>query len=229
MTPAERSGRPPLGSIPETRGMTMNWAVPFYDRMCRALGLGQAFRRRTMAAAGLRPGQAVLDVGCGTGVLTRLAAEAVGRAGRAVGIDPTPGMIRVALEEARRLGSAAEFELGVVEGLRFEPDTFDIVFASMMLHHLPADLKRAGLREIRRVLRPGGRFVAVDLDRPARPAWWLVIWPMLLVPSVSVQLRGELDAYLREAGFDPVERVGRWRGLLAFWTAAKPGRATSGS
>ena len=73
---------------PETDGMPLNWLAPVYDRLCSTFGLGLAFRETTLRHAALKPGERVLDVGCGTGVLTRLAAEVVGEKGQAVGIDP---------------------------------------------------------------------------------------------------------------------------------------------
>lgn len=212
----------PLGPVPATRGMTLNWMAPVYDQGCRLMGFGEAFRRKMMAVAAPRAGEAVLDVGCGTGVLTRLAATAVGPAGRAIGIDPAPDMIRVARDNAARMGSAASFRLAAIEDLPFEAASFDLVVASMMLHHLPPDVRRDGLREVHRVLGPGGRLVVVDFDRPAVAAWWLIAWPLRLMPGTADPIVGRLPAYFRDAGFAPVRACGRWLGLLTFWIAERP-------
>ena len=85
-----------VGPVPETRGITIDWLAPVYDQMCWLMSLGMGMRRRTLGVAELKRGERVLDVGCGTGVLTRLAADAVGPEGVAVGIDPGPAMIGVA-------------------------------------------------------------------------------------------------------------------------------------
>ena len=209
--------------VPETRSVVMNWQAPFYDWGCRAIGLGRNFRDETLRPAALKPGERVLDVGCGTGVLTRLAAATVGPSGHVVGIDPSPGMIGVARVNAAQTNSRAEFKLAVIERLPFEDGSFDVVLSSCMLHHLPAELKHEGLREVRRMLKPGGRFVAVDIDRPANPLWWLVIWPLLMMPMAAINLRGEIPDYLRDAGFDPVQVKGHWARWLTFWVAARPG------
>ncbi|MDX1251529.1 MAG: methyltransferase domain-containing protein [Gammaproteobacteria bacterium] len=87
-------------SPPHTHGAVMRWQAPFYDLGCALVGLGRRFREETLRRAALEPGERVLDVGCGTGVLTRLAAEAVGEAGEVIGIDPALRMIAA----ARRLG-----------------------------------------------------------------------------------------------------------------------------
>jgi hypothetical protein len=63
----------------------------------------------------------------------------------------------------------------------------------------------------------------VDLDRPAAPLWWLIMWPFRFIETTAANLRGKIPAYLRAAGFHPVERRGCWLGLFAFWIARKPG------
>jgi ubiquinone/menaquinone biosynthesis C-methylase UbiE len=208
--------------VPHTRGMLMDWAAPIYDAYCPLLGLGPRFRCETLRHAGLQAGERVLDVGCGTGVLTRLAAEAVGPSGHVVGIDPAPGMIAVARRNAALAASRVEFRLAAIERLPFADAMFDAVLSSFMLHHLPPDVKRDGLREVCRVLKPGGRLLVVDVDRPGSRWWWLVIWPLLLLSFTAPNVRGEVPAYLRAAGFAPVEVRARRGALLTFWLAHKP-------
>lgn len=214
-----RSPAFPLAGAPQTRGVTLGWAAPIYDWYCPRLGLGDRFRRETLRHAGLVQGERVLDVGCGTGVLTRLAAEAVAAAGQVIGVDAAPAMIAVARERAQRAGSAARFDVAAIETLPFADASFDVVLCSAMLHHLPPDVKDMGLSSVRRVLKPGGRLVIVDLDRPANPLWWLLFAPMLLMPMTASNLRGEIPAFLRRAGFGRIEARGRWMGLLTFWIA----------
>lgn len=209
----------PLAPRPATQGMTMGWAAPIYDWYCPRLGLGTAFRAATLRHAALQAGERVLDVGCGTGVLTRLAAEAVGPSGKVTGIDAAPPMIAVARGNAARTGSRADFEVAAIEMLPFPDAAFDVVLSSAMLHHLPPATKEAGLRSVRRVLKPAGRLVIVDLDRPANPLWWLLCWPLLAMPMTAANLRGEIPAFLQRSGFQAIEVRGRWMGLLTFWVA----------
>ncbi len=215
---------PKIVEGPRTRGAVMTWLAPLYDLGCAAIGLGRRFRQQTLRHAALETGERVLDVGCGTGVLTRLAADIVGPSGFVVGVDPSPDMVRVARRRAVRTKSLAVFQVGVIEALAFENGCFDAVLSSLMLHHLPPDLKRRGLREIMRVLRPGGRLLLVDTDRPTTSWCWLLTWPARLDPMIAPQLRGEVPGYLTAAGFDPVIHAGRWSSLLSFWLAIKPKR-----
>lgn len=217
-----RSPEFPGEPVPDTAGMTFGWVAPIYEWYCPKLGLGPEFRAVTMRHAALQSGERMLEVGCGTGVLTRLAAEAVGASGQAVGIDAAPGMIAVARRNAAAAGSRGQFRLAAIEALPFPDASFDVVLASLMLHHLPPTAKAAGLSEVRRVLRPGGRLLVVDLDRPANRLWWLLFWPLLLMPMIASNLRGEIPDFLRRAGFSAVRAEGRWMGLLSWWTAVSP-------
>lgn len=205
-----------------THGVTMNYAAPVYDFYCPLLGLGTEFRRETLRHAALVPGEQVLDVGCGTGVLTRLAAQQVGVSGSVIGIDPSPAMLQVARRNASTEASRASFKVAAIEALPFDSGHFDVVFSSCMSHHLPPQLKRAGFAEVYRVLKPSGRFVIVDVDRPATGWVWLIVWPLLLMPMTASNLRGEIPTFLQAAGFNPVTMRGRWVKLLSFWVAVKP-------
>lgn len=213
----------PLGPVPVTRGMTLNWLAPWYDMLwCPAFGLGKRFRDRTAALAEFRAGERVLDVGCGTGWLTRRAAEIVGPTGAAWGIDAAPDMIRVGMQEAARARNAAQFKLAAIEALPFEDASFDLVVASLVIHHLPPELKAIGLKEAYRVLKPGSRLLVAEPDRPAHRLWRILFWPMGLHPNLRDHLRGRTADMLRSAGFGSVTPLGQWLGLLTFWSARKP-------
>jgi len=204
-----------------TRGMALNWVAPFYDWYCPLIGLGRVFREKTVELADIRPGHKVLDVGCGTGVLTRMAAQKAGPDGSAAGIDPAPAMIGEARISAGREKSRAEFRVAAMEDLPFDDNSFDIALSSLMLHHLPPDVKIRGLAEVRRVLKPNGRLLLVDIDRPVTPLWWIIAWPLKLWPNTIEQVRGNIGAYLEQAGFRDIKKEGNWIKILGFWSAMK--------
>jgi ubiquinone/menaquinone biosynthesis C-methylase UbiE len=122
-------------------------------------------RQRTANLARIEPGEQVLDVGCGTGTLAMEVQRRVGSAGRVAGIDPGTEQIARARSKAARRHAPVEFQIGVIEQLPFPDQTFDVVLSTLMMHHLPAGLKRQGLAEIARVLKPGGRLVIADFKR----------------------------------------------------------------
>jgi len=156
---------------PKTRGLILDqgWrydlAEWFFDTFLHR-GKLRELRRRTANLARIQPGEKVLDVGCGTGTLAIIVQQRVGAPGRVVGVDPGTRQIARARAKAARRGLPIDFQIGVIEQLAFPDQTFDVVLSSLMMHHLPDDLKRQGLAEIARVLKPGGRLVIADFKRP---------------------------------------------------------------
>lgn len=147
-----------------TTGHVLHWARA-YDALVWVLTLGneQRFRQRLAELARLEAGQSVLDVGCGTGALAIAAKGFVGTGGEVAGVDPSPEMVARAGRKAGKAGVDARFEVGTIEALPFPDATFDTVLSSLMLHHLTDDGLTQGLGEIARVLKAGGRFLAVDI------------------------------------------------------------------
>lgn len=151
----------------ETKGLlgSGGWRYDLHEWLTDTFmfrGKVRELRQKTVDMAGIQPGEAVLDVGCGTGTLLMKAARRVGHAGRVVGIDPAHQQIVRARTKAARHNTPIEFQIGAIEQLAFPDQTFDVVFSTLMMHHLPAPLKRQGLAEIIRVLKPGGRLVITD-------------------------------------------------------------------
>lgn len=123
----------------------------------RFIGVGNPF-----SLGPIEPGEAVLDLGCGTGFDAFVAARLVGAAGRVVGIDLSPEMLAVAKAGQAEAGfPQVEFREAAVEVLPFADRSFDIALSNGVLNLVPD--KPAALREIFRVLRPGGRLQACDI------------------------------------------------------------------
>ena len=156
-------------------------------------------RQRTADLARIQPGEKVLDVGCGTGALAMEAEQRVGATGQVFGIDPGAQQIARARSKAAKRNMSIEFQIGVIEHLNFPDQTFDVVLSTIMMHHLSDSLKRQGLAEIARVLKPGGRLVIADFKRPEeRP-----VQPVRFGAGGSrIQ---DLAALVKEAGFSQME------------------------
>jgi ubiquinone/menaquinone biosynthesis C-methylase UbiE len=185
-----------------------------FDLLTRVMTLGRErnLRQWTLDLAHLQPENEVLDVGCGTGTLLLAAAERVGPSGALHGIEPSMEMAA----HARRKAEAHRVPLEVVEGsadrLPYPPGSFDAVFCTLVFHHLPRSMQEGAVREMRRVLRPGGRAVIVDWQRPKSFAR-AITSPLFLVyllhnlgPNDSpLDLLG-IEPLMKELGFEDIAR-----------------------
>ena len=158
-----------------------------------------ALRQKTVQLARLQSGEKVLDVGCGTGTLALEVQQLVGLAGRVFGIDPGSQQIARARAKAVRRNLPIDFQLAMIEQLPFADQSFDVALSTIMMHHLPAGLKRQGLAEIARVLKPGGRLVIADFKRPKDRQGQA---RRFHAGGSSTQ---DLVALVKEAGFSQVE------------------------
>jgi demethylmenaquinone methyltransferase/2-methoxy-6-polyprenyl-1,4-benzoquinol methylase/phosphoethanolamine N-methyltransferase len=210
------------GGGPETSGGTIHWASE-YDIMTRLLGLSVNRRNSRMIVemAKIELGDTVLDVGCSTGNLTLTAKNYAGAPGTAYGIDASPEMIEVARKKAARSGSGTVFEVGLIEKLAFPDATFDVVISRLVMHHLPDDLKRQGVKEIHRVLNPGGLVFLADFKAPSIPVLAhlasALVGPRMMHSDMSAIL-----PMLVEAGFVDVDSGPTRSAFLAFVSGRKP-------
>ncbi|HKT33192.1 MAG TPA: class I SAM-dependent methyltransferase [Nitrospira sp.] len=126
------------------------------------LGFGIWYRRRALILAGLRSGMQALDVACGPALVAQCARDIVGSAGSVIGLDPSVGMLR----EARK-GPCRKLVIGVGERLPFADARFDFLSMGYALRHV-SDL-RVAFAEYRRVLKPGGIVLLLEICRPRSP------------------------------------------------------------
>jgi len=208
------------GEAPRTEGRIIRWAR-WYDLVSGilSLGRGDAICRTTVEVADVRPGERVVDAGCGTGTLALALKENAGRQCEVTGIDASPEMIGVAGKKARRANADIAFQVEAIEALSFPDESFDLVTSTMMLHHLPEDVERAGLVEVYRVLKPGGRLLAVDFDSESGS----ILGHLL---SVLGHKHGDssypaLGKTLHSAGFTAVEKAETKHKQLMFVKARK--------
>lgn len=224
---AEPTGAPDPRQV---RGM-FDRIAPFYDVMNTVMtaGTDARWRRTTIASLRLRPGSRVLDVATGTGKLAMAAADRVAPGGQVTGLDASSEM----LARARRAASsrpvpstAVEWMIGDAMQMPFADGTFDAVSIGFGLRNLPD--YAAGLREMARVLRQGGRLAVLEISEPPSGVgrFLYATWFRRIIPGLGRLIgRGAAYRYLpaslerypapeevaglmRSAGFDHV--VWRW-------------------
>ncbi len=142
-----------------------------YDRVNRIISLGQIdrWRRRLVSVMEIPERGSILDLGCGTGKLTRLIANKVNN-GKILGIDLTPEMIEIARNRLpAEYKNTVDFSLGAGEDLDLPSDSFDVVTSAFTLRNVD-DLKKV-ISEMRRVVKPGGKVYSLELAKPNFPGF----------------------------------------------------------
>jgi ubiquinone/menaquinone biosynthesis C-methylase UbiE len=139
--------------------------TPFYDLVQRLFVGDKHYKGQLIERADLRPGQRVLDIGCGTGTLAMMVKLAQPDA-EVRGLDADPQMLKVAHAKAAQYGLDVEFTEGFASELPYPDASFDRVLSTLMIHHLKTADKEAMAREIFRVLKRGGRMHVLDFGKP---------------------------------------------------------------
>jgi ubiquinone/menaquinone biosynthesis C-methylase UbiE len=141
-------------------GMGRAWLLPLYDPFTRLIGI-ESVHRKLADQAELASAQRVLEIGCGTGKLALLVKRMRPQL-EVAGLDPDPKALARAARKARRARLDLDLARGFADQLPYPDASFDRVLSALMFHHLEADLRVASLREVLRVLRPGGSLHLVD-------------------------------------------------------------------
>jgi ubiquinone/menaquinone biosynthesis C-methylase UbiE len=194
----------PAGYVPAAGH---DWLLPFYDPLQRWILRERVYKTRLVQQAEIAPGQRVLDLGCGTATLTLLL-ERLQPGARVHGLDGDPKALRLARRKRAAAGSRIPLVLGLADRLPFADRCFDRVVSSLVFHHLTREEKLRALREVWRVLRPGGSLHVVDLGRPASRLGRLLVRAGRRGERLGPHLEGRFPELVGEAGFSGAQECG---------------------
>ena len=202
------------------------WLTRLYDPLLKLMD-EERLRRAIVRRMAPKPGERILDLGCGTGTLAILLKRACPDA-TVVGLDGDADVLEQARAKAAAAGVTIELRHGLADEPPFPPASFDRVVSTLVFHHLATDVKQRALARARELLRPGGEFHLVDWSAPANLLQRLAFLSVQLLDGFATtedNRRGLVPGFVRDAGFVDVAETDRTPtlfGTLTFLRAVAP-------
>jgi ubiquinone/menaquinone biosynthesis C-methylase UbiE len=187
-----------------------------YDPLIRWFLREGRIKGELVSGAGLRSGDAILDIGCGTGTLAQLVAAKYPLA-KVTGIDGDVDILEIARKKATNACIEVRYDFGFSTSLPYPEKSFDHVFSSLMFHHLTRDQKNQSLNEIHRVLRAGGHFHLCDFSGPQSRLMRVMFTVVRCLDGFSqteASARGEYPDLMTSAGFSELKQKAVYETLL---------------
>jgi ubiquinone/menaquinone biosynthesis C-methylase UbiE len=204
-------------------------ATRFYDPIVRLTTRERVVKRALQARLAARPHESILDLGCGTGTLALSIARDCAEA-QVWGLDADSAALAIATAKQAREGLRVHWRKGLAQAVPFPDDAFDAVASSLFFHHLRRDDKLAVLREVVRILRPGGRVVVADWGRPASTTSRMLFLAVQALDGFETTqdcVNGVLPSLMLEAGLASVVAEQDFRtplGTISLYAARRPSR-----
>jgi SAM-dependent methyltransferase len=198
-----------------------------FDPLVRYVMREERFKRALIEQAAPKPGQRILDLGCGTGTLALMVKAAEPRA-EVVGLDADPEILELARAKSVKRGVVIELDRALSTELPYEDRSVDTVLSTLFFHHLGGADKRRTAAEISRVLRAGGELHVVDYGRPSDPLMRAAITTVRVFDgfeNTRDNVAGVLPEIFGEAGLEEASEGRRFRtvfGSLSLFRARKP-------
>jgi ubiquinone/menaquinone biosynthesis C-methylase UbiE len=207
-----------------------DWALPLYDPLLKLLGTDAA-RQKLLDQAALNANHRVLDIGCGTGTLV-IRIKRLHPQIDIVGLDPDPKALARAAKKAAKARVSIPFDRGFSDQMPYPAASFDRVFSSLMFHHIEPDDREKTLREVRRVLKPGGSLHLLDFAGADAPGTsWLGRWAHSAHRMKDLSA-DRVVAFMNAAGLIDAQKVSDGTVLfgqlrVSYYRASAPARLTS--
>ncbi|PSB48925.1 methyltransferase type 11 [Cyanosarcina cf. burmensis CCALA 770] len=200
--------------------------TPVYDPLLKWTMGEFAFKRQLVRQAGIEKGNRVLDLGCGTATLTLLLKKSHPEA-EVVGLDGDPKVLEIAKTKAVKTGLKIALDRGMAFELPYPDRSFDRVLSSLVFHHLTRDNKVRTLKEVFRVLKPGGELHVADWGKPQNTLMrvaFLLVQMLDGFNTTADSVNGLLPELFSQAGFEDIQQTERRMtlfGTLALYRARK--------
>jgi SAM-dependent methyltransferase len=211
--------------------LRFHFLTPLFDWFVLRLMRGGRFYREFVDFLALKPGQRVLDIGCGTGTLATMIKARYSKT-EVIGVDPDAQALAIATAKAGDAKIKIDFVQGYADALpatdTFEPGSFDCIVSTLTFHHLQREQKRAVLNACAKLLKPEGRLVIGDWGRAANILMRILYFQVQVLDGFSNttdNIEGRLPEFIRAAGFQSVEEIGAMStafGTLSVYRASAP-------
>ena len=182
--------------------------TPFFDSFQKWGVKEKTFKPQLTLQAGIKENFKVLDLGCGTGILTLLVKKSQPSA-EVTGIDIDPHILSIAKEKAAQARVQINFDLGTAFNLPYADNFFDRVVSSLVFHHLTRENKVRALKEILRVLKTNGEIHIADIGKPQNILMRLPSVVMRRLEETEDNVKGLLPQMLKIAGFNRVDETAK--------------------
>lgn len=190
-----------------------NWLTRIYDPVMSLLMRERVWRTRLVAQVAPKPGERILDLGCGTGTLTLMLHRACADS-EIVGLDIDPEVLRIARGKADAAGARVTFWQGCADDPTnvpmFRAESFDKIVSSLVFHHLATNQKRVALAHAKTLLRSGGTIYIADWGKPQDILMRVLFYPVQALDgfaNTSDNAQGLLPVFMHEAGFADVSET----------------------
>lgn len=178
-----------------------------YDAISFIFGLGKSFKRKILTSIAIPENVVITDIGCGTGIFLEIAKSTYPH-NRIIGIDPDKRALAIAENRLRKQGFKTELIQAFAESLPLPSNLVDICFTTLVLHHMPDNIKRKSLEEMNRVLKSGGKIVITDFGKTNSRLIRKILF-FEKIEYVDGNFKGLITKYLQELGFYNIRIVGK--------------------